>query len=1021
LAQGCFGPSLSHCCDRAHKLSASMLSEKHFMQKPLAASRPFMSSCTEGLTFQYSAVANDEKKGKAQREAAMLFTVAEGHLKEGLTAQCIEAANNAMLLFKDCGDQVGAADTMSLIVNALRWSAVAVGKKPKEALGKAKEAMETFKNSGNARGVACMSLAAADTSISMASSTSELKKATQSAEEALSTFQEMGDKKMEASAQLVLGSVHFRKLAKEELVESSNSALKLFGEVGDMGGQAKALHNLALSFLIPDDFTGAVRTAKKALAVYEQLGDKRNMAYELECIAYWLIEAKMTQKALVVAKEALSIKRGLMGMNGEEVALYLVCTALAESGRKDQAIRMAKEGLSRAKMTKIDGERSSKKMALAYEVLGFTYMACEIYDQATEAIEEGINIATDTEDSRLQIELQHVLASIKLKETPTDIDGAVRAMQAIDSLAGADDADEEAMALSMIAWIHHKSGNMEDEEARTEGIEAAQNARRIYGREGLKSGEGLATLLLACLKSLDKAAGEETLQLAQEAQEMYQEAEDVLGEAIALEVISELHMFPEGYEEALTASTAIVTLYEDLEKKGATAAAKYKVANIMMKMGDTDGSADEIFAAVELAKKVNNTAVHAALLILLTQVYIEDLAALDPPASMDRPDPDYQEARLKAHKSIKEAMLLAGQAGDRQLYATACFWKAQVLAWSGRHSEGLEQVKDSEQVFEKLGDFNGQAHSLVLIGELKLSLGDKAGAKEEANKVVAMAEEFPEACKDAEEKAKALLAKMVEKKAPKGKKGKKPKKSKKSGGKTTKLVKKMVKKSGGGGGGLDLAVTKNKVLDLVKQVITDDEGADNDTPFMEAGIDSLGSVQLVTDIGKEFRMALAPSVVFDFPTVRALAEHLVDEAGGSGGGGDEMVEEWVEEEVDGEDDDDDEDESDDDDDDDVPVTAVAKVADAGAASAVAAPAAPKGLDLAVTQNKVLDLVKQVITDDEGADNDTPFMEAGIDSLGSVQLVTDIGKEFRMALAPSVVFDFPTVRELANHLVAESQG
>merc|ERR1711903_401578 len=64
-----------------------------------------------------------------------------------------------------------------------------------------------------------------------------------------------------------------------------------------------------------------------------------------------------------------------------------------------------------------------------------------------------------------------------------------------------------------------------------------------------------------------------------------------------------------------------------------------------------------------------------------------------------------------------------------------------------------------------------------------------------------------------------------------------------------------------------------------------------DVPFMEAGIDSLASVQLVTDLSKNFSVALAPSVVFDFPTMRTLSEHLVTEVGGaaapSSGGGDE--------------------------------------------------------------------------------------------------------------------------------------
>jgi len=239
-----------------------------------------------------------------------------------------------------------------------------------------------------------------------------------------------------------------------------------------------------------------------------------------------------------------------------------------------------------------------------------------------------------------------------------------------------------------------------------------------------------------------------------------------------------------------------------------------------------------------------------------------------------------------------------------------------------------------------------------------------------------------------------------------------------------KLVKKWRKKGGGGGGavaksaGLDLAATNSKVSALVKNVLADDDDLASDTPFMEAGVDSLGSVQLVTDVGKEFKMALAPSVVFDFPTVRSLAEHLVSEAGNveeapaPGGGGDdewEEYEDWedVEEAIEGEAIEY------------APVQAIEAAAPVAVASAAAVEPAKKALDPVMVHKKVMDLVKNVLADDDDLAADMPFMEAGVDSLGSVQLVTDVGKAFSMALAPSVVFDYPSVRTLADHLVAES--
>ncbi|MGK4585958.1 beta-ketoacyl synthase N-terminal-like domain-containing protein [Kitasatospora sp. HPMI-4] len=51
-----------------------------------------------------------------------------------------------------------------------------------------------------------------------------------------------------------------------------------------------------------------------------------------------------------------------------------------------------------------------------------------------------------------------------------------------------------------------------------------------------------------------------------------------------------------------------------------------------------------------------------------------------------------------------------------------------------------------------------------------------------------------------------------------------------------------------------------------------------DQPFVEAGLDSLGAVRLRDRLGTELGVALPPSLVFDHPTPRAVADHL---AGGA--------------------------------------------------------------------------------------------------------------------------------------------
>jgi len=78
--------------------------------------------------------------------------------------------------------------------------------------------------------------------------------------------------------------------------------------------------------------------------------------------------------------------------------------------------------------------------------------------------------------------------------------------------------------------------------------------------------------------------------------------------------------------------------------------------------------------------------------------------------------------------------------------------------------------------------------------------------------------------------------------------------------------------------GLDPAQTTAKVKALVEDAIASDDDLELDSPLMESGMDSLASVAFMNEVAKDFKMQVSPALVFDFPTVRSLSEHLVEES-----------------------------------------------------------------------------------------------------------------------------------------------
>ncbi|GAA4085939.1 acyl carrier protein [Streptomyces shaanxiensis] len=51
---------------------------------------------------------------------------------------------------------------------------------------------------------------------------------------------------------------------------------------------------------------------------------------------------------------------------------------------------------------------------------------------------------------------------------------------------------------------------------------------------------------------------------------------------------------------------------------------------------------------------------------------------------------------------------------------------------------------------------------------------------------------------------------------------------------------------------------------------------DPDTPLADYGIDSVAAISICGEIEQHYRLAVAPTIAYDFPTVHAITGHLVE-------------------------------------------------------------------------------------------------------------------------------------------------
>ncbi|MGE0533423.1 MAG: type I polyketide synthase [Pirellulales bacterium] len=184
-------------------------------------------------------------------------------------------------------------------------------------------------------------------------------------------------------------------------------------------------------------------------------------------------------------------------------------------------------------------------------------------------------------------------------------------------------------------------------------------------------------------------------------------------------------------------------------------------------------------------------------------------------------------------------------------------------------------------------------------------------------------------------------------------------------------------------------------------------------PLVDMGLDSLLAIELVGALRSTTGRGLPATLVFDYPTIDALAERLTQLAAQAGAAAPSIGMPTA-----------------------APQTSVAtsavgsaeSFASSAAATAVAErPTAtatvPRPVDRAAWQLQIAAEAGKVLGVDgpQALAPDQPLTEQGLDSLLAIELVGALRKATGRALPATLVFDHPTLEELADHLAEATAG
>ncbi len=167
---------------------------------------------------------------------------------------------------------------------------------------------------------------------------------------------------------------------------------------------------------------------------------------------------------------------------------------------------------------------------------------------------------------------------------------------------------------------------------------------------------------------------------------------------------------------------------------------------------------------------------------------------------------------------------------------------------------------------------------------------------------------------------------------------------------------------------------------------------DFDAELSDFGFDSISLTQFCNVLNQTWALELLPTIFFEHPTVRGLAEHLVAEFG-------ERLAPVAERAIAAE----------------SPLSAVPSAAPVAAAASAAD---SRDLNDAVRRTLIEALSDLLKVSREDVDADAELSDFGFDSISLTQFCNVLNRSYGLELLPTVFFEYPTVRKLADHLVAD---
>lgn len=616
------------------------------------------------------------------------------------------------------------------------------------------------------------------------------------------------------------------------------------------------MHMSAQGAALDNRIEDAIIEANEAIALFRELGDKRSEIEVLRSMSQWYLTSDTPPKAFKVAQEALKLcQDSHLDARYEAKMVTALVEAFVANDLPAQAALAAQDGLERFRAA-----GDTRAEIVAWEGLISALLKQEKHEEALQEAEKALDCIRDLGDKWLEIKVLITVGQTHIGANHND-DALGPLLEAGAMARELEDAALEALSLRVLGNAYV---NMEQY---SEALRVASESRGLY--RTCDDREGEAETLMVAFDAEISQNFRKAVDALIEAAEIFQESGNNKRTAETFQRVASLYMKRGNLGRAFQMAKYTLQIWQDMGHKKQEAEVMHLMAQILLSKSQPRAAQRVVEEMLPVCKASHSRESEATRVILLVQVEL----AIAIEATGDTGELPAREKMSDAMHAANEAIAMTQPMGDNLHLASALKARAQVYLWMGDPDSGVGDAEKARQIFRSRSLKAEEGTAMCLCANLYFMGYDEQKARECADQALTLSRE----CDDKQGEAAALA---VLQRIDAAQKAAAPTVAQPVIQQVVADVPSAQAVVTAKPKTLEPAFIQSKVMKVVADVMIDEE-VELDTVLMETGLDSLSSLDFVSQIStqfKEFKLGLQPALMFDFPSVRAICDHIFEEA-----------------------------------------------------------------------------------------------------------------------------------------------